>query len=89
MIPYQDTQMYRFPFGAGVPTVCVVDVSAEKTSITWVVEGPCITDSGANMKYGGDDVTVTLSQLYLKNSLGSPICDLMNALNKTLRGKLR
>lgn len=55
-------------FGAGVSTACVVDVGAEKTSITCVEEGMCITDSRVNLKYGGDDVTVALSRLFQKSS---------------------
>ncbi|KAK9353996.1 hypothetical protein V1523DRAFT_409504 [Lipomyces doorenjongii] len=50
-------------FGAGISSACVVDVGAQKTSISCVDEGLCVVDSRVNLPYGGDDITLTLAKL--------------------------
>jgi actin-related protein 8 len=52
-------------FGAGYTQACVVDVGAQKTSITCVEDGLCIEDSRINLKYGGYDVTETFVKMML------------------------
>ncbi|PHH62576.1 hypothetical protein CDD81_6891 [Ophiocordyceps australis] len=52
-------------FGAGYTQACVVDVGAQKTSITCVEDGLCIDDSRVNLKFGGNDVT----ELFIKMML--------------------
>lgn len=52
-------------FGAGYTQACVVDVGAQKTSITCVEDGLCIEDSRINLKVGGYDVTETFIKLLL------------------------
>lgn len=52
-------------FGAGYTQACVVDVGAQKTSITCVEDGLCIEDSRVNLKYGGYDVTETFIKMML------------------------
>lgn len=52
-------------FGAGYTQACVVDVGAQKTSVTCVEDGLCIEDSRINMKYGGYDVTETFMKMML------------------------
>lgn len=52
-------------FGAGYTQACVVDVGAQKTSVTCVEDGLCIEDSRINMKYGGFDVTETFLKMML------------------------
>jgi actin-related protein 8 len=52
-------------FGAGYTQACVVDVGAQKTSITCVEDGLCIEDSRINLKYGGFDVTETFTKMML------------------------
>ncbi|PHH78106.1 hypothetical protein CDD82_3202 [Ophiocordyceps australis] len=52
-------------FGAGYTQACVVDVGAQKTSITCVEDGLCIDDSRVNLKFGGNDVT----ELFMKMML--------------------
>jgi actin-related protein 8 len=52
-------------FGAGYTQACVVDVGAQKTSITCVEDGLCIEDSRINLKYGGFDVTETFMKMML------------------------
>lgn len=52
-------------FGAGYTQACVVDVGAQKTSITCVEDGLCIDESRINMKYGGYDVTETFMKMML------------------------
>ncbi|KAG6004459.1 hypothetical protein E4U21_001081 [Claviceps maximensis] len=52
-------------FGAGYTGACVVDIGAQKTSITCVEDGLCIEDSRINMKYGGYDITETFLKMML------------------------
>ncbi|GAO13138.1 hypothetical protein UVI_02024960 [Ustilaginoidea virens] len=52
-------------FGAGYTGACVVDVGAQKTSVTCVEDGLCIEDSRINMKYGGYDITETFVKMML------------------------
>ncbi|KZZ95901.1 Actin-like protein [Moelleriella libera RCEF 2490] len=52
-------------FGAGYTQACVVDVGAQKTSVTCVEDGLCIDDSRINMKYGGYDITETFIKMML------------------------
>ncbi|KHN99654.1 Actin-like protein [Metarhizium album ARSEF 1941] len=52
-------------FGAGYTQACVVDVGAQKTSVTCVEDGLCIEDSRINMKYGGYDITETFIKMML------------------------
>ncbi|KKA28065.1 hypothetical protein TD95_003653, partial [Thielaviopsis punctulata] len=52
-------------FGAGYTQACVVDVGAQKTSITCVEDGLCLEDSRINLKYGGWDVTETFMRMML------------------------
>lgn len=55
-------------FGAGYTQACVVDVGAQKTSITCVEDGLCIEESRINLKYGGYDVTETFIKMLLFDS---------------------
>ncbi|KAM7199844.1 hypothetical protein V8F33_004248 [Rhypophila sp. PSN 637] len=52
-------------FGAGYTQACVVDVGAQKTSITCVEDGLVMEDSRVNLKYGGYDVTETFVKMML------------------------
>lgn len=52
-------------FGAGYTQACVVDVGAQKTSVTCVEDGLCIEDSRVNLKYGGYDITETFIKMVL------------------------
>ncbi|KAF4121136.1 actin-related protein 8 [Geosmithia morbida] len=52
-------------FGAGYTQACVVDVGAQKTSVTCVEDGLCLEDSRVNLKYGGYDITDTFLKMML------------------------
>ncbi|KAI5465484.1 actin-related protein, ARP8 class [Mariannaea sp. PMI_226] len=52
-------------FGAGYTQACVVDVGAQKTSVTCVEDGLCIEDSRINLKYGGFDITESFIKMML------------------------
>ncbi|ATY63964.1 chromatin remodeling complex subunit (Arp8), putative [Cordyceps militaris CM01] len=52
-------------FGAGYTQACVVDVGAQKTSVTCVEDGLCIEDSRIYLKYGGYDMTDTFIKMML------------------------
>ncbi|KAF7562013.1 hypothetical protein G7046_g2116 [Stylonectria norvegica] len=52
-------------FGAGYATACVVDVGAQKTSITCVEDGLVNEDSRINLKYGGYDITEAFMKMML------------------------
>jgi len=52
-------------FGAGFSIACIVDIGAQKTSISCVEDGMVIEESRVNMKYGGYDVTETFVKMML------------------------
>lgn len=52
-------------FGAGFGIACIVDVGAQKTSISCVEDGMVIEDSRINLKFGGYDVTETFVKMML------------------------
>ncbi|KAF7544543.1 hypothetical protein G7Z17_g9867 [Cylindrodendrum hubeiense] len=52
-------------FGAGYTQACVVDMGAQKTSVTCVEDGLCIDDSRINLKFGGYDVTEAFMKMML------------------------
>ncbi|UNI14017.1 actin-like protein arp8 [Purpureocillium takamizusanense] len=52
-------------FGAGYTQACVVDVGAQKTSVTCVEDGLILEDSRINLKYGGYDITETFVKMML------------------------
>jgi actin-related protein 8 len=52
-------------FGAGYTQACVVDVGAQKTSVTCVEDGLVMEDSRINLKYGGYDITDTFLKMML------------------------
>ncbi|OMH83018.1 putative actin-related protein 8, partial [Zancudomyces culisetae] len=54
-------------FGAGVSSACVVDVGAQKTAIACVDDGYCLPDTRVNVKYGGDDITYFLNDLFVRS----------------------
>lgn len=65
-------------FGTGTSSACVVDVGAQKTSISCVDEGIIISDSRVYLPYGGDHITEAFTKLLLQqefpyNSIN--ICD--------------
>ncbi|KAI9017651.1 hypothetical protein BC832DRAFT_545314 [Gaertneriomyces semiglobifer] len=55
-------------FGAGMTTACVIDIGAQKTSISCVEDGLCVSRSRVNLKYGGDDITAFFLNLLLDSS---------------------
>jgi actin-related protein 8 len=52
-------------FGGGFSAACIVDIGAQKTSISCVEDGMVIEDSRINLKYGGYDVTETFVRMML------------------------
>ncbi|KAH7162329.1 hypothetical protein B0J13DRAFT_591555 [Dactylonectria estremocensis] len=52
-------------FGAGYTQACVVDMGAQKTSVTCVEDGLCIEDSRINLKFGGYDITEAFVKMML------------------------
>ncbi|RMZ91137.1 hypothetical protein DV736_g1628, partial [Chaetothyriales sp. CBS 134916] len=54
-------------FGAGVMTACMVDIGAQKTSISCLEDGMVIEESRVSLKYGGDDVTEAFVKMILYN----------------------
>lgn len=53
-------------FGTGTSSACVVDVGAEKTSISCVDEGIILSDSRVYLNYGGDHITEAFTKLLLQ-----------------------
>ena len=52
-------------YGAGYSMTCVVDIGAQKTSISCVEDGMIVEDSRINLKYGGYDVTEAFTKMML------------------------
>lgn len=53
-------------FGTGVSSACVIDVGAEKTSISCVDEGMIISDSRIYLNYGGNHITEAFTKMLLQ-----------------------
>jgi actin-related protein 8 len=54
-------------FGAGFTTSCVVDIGAQKTSISCVEDGMVLENSRVNLKFGGRDITEAFVKMILYN----------------------
>jgi actin-related protein 8 len=54
-------------FGAGFTTCCIIDIGAQKTSITCVEDGMIIDNSRVNLKYGGQDITEAFVKMIMYN----------------------
>ena len=54
-------------FGAGVMTSCIVDIGAQKTSISCVEDGMIVDNSRIYLKYGGEDVTDVFMKMAIYN----------------------
>jgi len=76
-------------FGAGFSSACIVDIGAQKTSISCVDEGMIVPDSRINLKYGGDDITNTLTQMFLYNSFPYEDIDLRRRYDYLLAEELK
>jgi actin-related protein 8 len=50
-------------FAAGLPSACIIDIGAAKTSISCVDEGMVINDTRMVQGYGGDDITELFLQV--------------------------
>lgn len=61
-------------FGAGFTTCCIVDIGAQKTSISCVEDGMIIDNSRINLKYGGRDITDAFVKMIIYNHF--PYADL-------------
>ncbi|KAJ1017807.1 hypothetical protein NDA16_005124 [Ustilago loliicola] len=53
-------------FGAGLSSGCVVDLGAEKISISCVEEGLILPETRILLSYGGADLTCFLAELFLR-----------------------
>lgn len=76
-------------FGAGISTACIVDVGAQKTSVTCVDEGMCIADSRVRVPFGGDDITTALVRLFLRSNFPYKDIDLSYSYDWTLAESLK
>jgi len=54
-------------FGAGFTVACIVDIGAQKTSISCVEDGMVIDNSRVNLKYGGADITEAFVKMIIYN----------------------
>lgn len=54
-------------FGAGFTVACIVDIGAQKTSISCVEDGMVIDNSRVNLKYGGVDITDAFVKMIIHN----------------------
>jgi len=68
-------------FGAGVSTACVVDIGAQKTSVSCVEDGLCIPDSRIILPMGGDDITSTFASFLKRNKFPYSSVDISRSHN--------
>ncbi|KAK9459618.1 uncharacterized protein V1516DRAFT_708637 [Lipomyces oligophaga] len=71
-------------FGAGISSACVVDIGAQKTSISCVDDGMCVADSRVNLSYGGDDITLAMTKLLQLSQFPYKELDLSRQFDWTL-----
>lgn len=76
-------------FGAGFSIACIVDIGAQKTSISCVEDGMVIEESRINMKYGGYDVTETFVKMMLFDRLNYSDFNLMRRHDFLLAEELK
>ncbi|KAK5718369.1 actin-like protein arp8 [Elasticomyces elasticus] len=76
-------------FGAGFGIACIVDIGAQKTSISCVEDGMVLEDSRINLKYGGYDVTETFAKMMLFDSFNYSEFNLMRRHDFLLAEELK
>ncbi|KAL7305926.1 hypothetical protein TKK_0001402 [Trichogramma kaykai] len=76
-------------FGAGLGFACVVDVGAEKTSVSCVEDGISHRDTRVRIDYGGSDITQTLFWLLQKCAFPYKNCDATDKLDAMLLDQLK
>ncbi|ORX43767.1 actin-like ATPase domain-containing protein [Piromyces finnis] len=76
-------------FGAGFSMSCIVDIGAQKTSISCIEDGFCIPETRLNLKYGGDDITKLLMALLMHNSFPYSEIDLTRIYDWQLAQELK
>lgn len=76
-------------FGSGVGSACIVDVGAEKTSISCVDEGASQASTRVCLEYGGSDITHLFLWLLQKCSFPYKDCDLEDATDFRLISRLK
>lgn len=68
-------------FGSGVSCACVVDVGAERTTVSCVDEGLIVPDSRVNLNYGGAHITEAFVKLLLEQNFPVNDIDLQRKLD--------
>ncbi|XP_071639578.1 actin-related protein 8 [Temnothorax longispinosus] len=76
-------------FGAGLGYACIVDVGAQKISVSCVEDAISHKDTRVRMDYGGADVTQTFFWLLQKSAFPYKSCDSINKLDALLLEQLK
>ncbi|KYN00766.1 Actin-related protein 8 [Cyphomyrmex costatus] len=76
-------------FGAGLGYACIVDVGAQKISVSCVEDAISHKDTRVRMDYGGADVTQTFLWLLQKSAFPYKSCDPTNKLDALLLEQLK
>ncbi|KAK9723389.1 actin-like protein arp8 [Basidiobolus ranarum] len=76
-------------FGAGMSTACIVDIGAQKTSVSCVEDGMCIPDSRVRLNFGGDNVTSFFMKLLKRNQFPYTEIDLSQNYDWQLAEELK
>lgn len=76
-------------YGAGYSMTCVVDIGAQKTSISCIEDGMILEDSRVNLKYGGYDVTETFIRMMLYDHFPYDEINLMRRYDFLLAEELK
>lgn len=76
-------------FGAGMSAACVVDMGAQKTSISCVEEGVVVPNSRIKINYGGDDITLLFMKLLMRSHFPYQDIDLKTPYDWSLANALK
>lgn len=82
-------EAYCAIFSAGMSSACVVDIGAQRTSVTCVDEGMVNADTRINLDYGGDDITSALVSLLLRASFPYKELDLARTQEWLMLDKIK
>lgn len=76
-------------FGAGLSYACVVDVGAQKTSVSCVDDAISHKDTRVRMDFGGGDITQAFFWLLQKSAFPYKLCDPFTKSDAILLNQLK
>ncbi|KAG7544248.1 hypothetical protein FFLO_03361 [Filobasidium floriforme] len=76
-------------FGAGLSSACIVDVGAQRSTVTCVDDGMMLAESRYVLNYGTDDVTTFYTELLKRISLPYKELDMSRRTDREMMDDLR